>query len=288
MVTKIAASVFPKRHRQLYWRVRGIFGLLRKRNVGLVLKNGIFGKFATSVKLAYKELDSITGRLDYPKADIFMEVESLRGVKRLSACKKEPETVDWIENNVKKGDIFYDIGANVGAYSLVASLLGAGAGKVYAFEPGAATYAVLSRNILLNKVEGKVIPIGLAISDNTALNNLEYSSFTAGEAQHNWGNSAVRNFQPIPSFRLDDFIEIFKIEPPNHIKIDVDGHEMNVLVGATKTLNNPNLKSLLIEIDESVSQSKNIYQLLENAGFSLSSKHFRNSTPTYNCIFIRK
>ena len=282
---KSAKLFFSKRQRLILWRIRVNFSFLRRLSAGS--KAGVFSIAVSSVKLAFKEMDTITGRLDYPKVDIFMELDSLRGIRRLGACNKEPETVAWIEKQVKKGDIFYDIGANVGAFSFVASAEAGDSGKVYAFEPGAATYAVLSRNVFLNNAEGKIIPMGIALSDKTALNKLVYSSITAGEAQHNWGGALEgKKFQFIPSYTTDDFIETFKIEPPNHIKIDVDGHEMNVLLGAKKTLENPKLRSLLIEIDESVAGYKDIFQLLANAGFSLDSKHRRNAT-TFNCIFVR-
>ena len=286
MIVKLGKLLFSKRQRQILWRIRVNFSFLRRLSAGS--KAGVFGIAVSSVKLAFKEMDTITGRLDYLKADIFMELDSLRGIKRLGACTKEPETVEWIETQVKKGDVFYDVGANVGAFSFVASTVAGNNGKVYAFEPGASTYAILSRNVFLNNAEGRIIPMGVAFSDNTVLNKLVYSSITAGEAQHNWGGSSEgKRFQFIPSYKMDDFIEIFKIEPPNHIKIDVDGHEMNVLFGAKKTLENPELRSLLIEIDESAAGYKDIYQLLSNAGFSLDSKHRRNAT-TFNCIFLRK
>ncbi|KKT40658.1 hypothetical protein A2W54_02470 [Candidatus Giovannonibacteria bacterium RIFCSPHIGHO2_02_43_13] len=287
MIVKLAKLLFSKRQRLILWRIRNNFSYSRKKRLNFGSKFGVFGVFVSSVKLAFKEMDIITGRLDYPKTDIFMELDSLRAIRRLGACTKEPETVAWIEAQVKKGDIFYDIGANVGAFSFVASAAAGDNGKVYAFEPGASTYAILSRNVFLNNAEGKVIPIGIAFSDNTALNKLVYSSITAGEAQHNWGGEPEgKKFQFIPSYKMDDFIETFKIEPPNHIKIDVDGHEMNVLLGAKKTLQDHKLCSLLIEIDESVAGYKGIFQLLSNAGFSLDSKHRRNAT-TFNCIFVR-
>src|SRR5262245_25440744 len=74
--------------------------------------------------------------LDYPRSDIYLDVQSSdEYYLRLRSCYKEPETVEWIEKFVRENDVFYDIGANVGAYSLIASRFANGKATVYAFEP---------------------------------------------------------------------------------------------------------------------------------------------------------
>ena len=74
-------------------------------------------------------------RLDWKK-EILLTVKSNMELKtRSNSCKKEPETIDWLTDNLRDGDIFYDVGANVGAYSLVAASINDNI-KVYSFEPG--------------------------------------------------------------------------------------------------------------------------------------------------------
>ena len=66
--------------------------------------------------------------------------------------------MDWIRNYIKPDDIVYDVGANVGAYSLlIGKMVSQGAGKVYAFEPGAANFHSLSRNIEANGLSSNII-----------------------------------------------------------------------------------------------------------------------------------
>jgi hypothetical protein len=60
-------------------------------------------------------------RLDYDRADIYLRVTSKAETFRVKACAKEPFTIDWIHAHLAAGDVLYDIGANVGAYSLVAA-----------------------------------------------------------------------------------------------------------------------------------------------------------------------
>src|SRR5688572_14716010 len=60
-------------------------------------------------------------RLDYDRADIYLRVTSKVEGFRIHACAKEPFTIEWIHGQLRAGDVLYDIGANVGAYSLVAA-----------------------------------------------------------------------------------------------------------------------------------------------------------------------
>jgi len=75
------------------------------------------------------------GRVDYAGAQIHLKLSSPQEVKRLTACAKEPWTIEWIETWLGPGETLYDIGANVGAYSLVAAEQHGGDVSVVAFEP---------------------------------------------------------------------------------------------------------------------------------------------------------
>lgn len=243
----------------------------------------------------FREKFRVVGALDYPKARIFMSVSSRKEARRLSACKKEPETISWLERHLKAGDVLYDIGANVGAYSFVANKICGGNILVYAFEPGFANFASLSANVILNGCQGKVIPFNVALGAETKLLNLNYSSIVPGAARHVLGDQIatwkpgfqVGSFQPVLNYGLDDFIDTFSLKKPNHLKIDVDGGEAEVVVGSSRTLKDLNLKSLLIEIDESLANHSKIINTVESSGFKLESKHPRGKK-VFNYIFVRK
>ena len=73
------------------------------------------------VILFIKNNIKIIKRLDYEHGRIMLEITSKNEYQtRAHSCKKEPETVKWIETHFKEHEVFFDIGANVGAYSLVA------------------------------------------------------------------------------------------------------------------------------------------------------------------------
>jgi FkbM family methyltransferase len=242
-----------------------------------------------------KENINLTGKMDYAHGEIYMVLDSSIQLWRLNACKKEPETVNWIETYFQPGDVMYDIGANVGAYSFVAYKATGGNCKIYAFEPSFTTFAALSKNIFLNGCHEKIIPLHVALAQETNLITFNYSSIAPGAALHSMGkpiNERGQLFQPvfvqpILSYRLDDFFHQFTLTPPNHMKIDVDGAELNVLRGATEILSQPNLRSILIEVDEGQYFTAEIISLLKEKGFQIRSKHPRNQKGVFNYIFER-
>jgi FkbM family methyltransferase len=238
-----------------------------------------------------------TGLLDYPKSPIRMVVDSEAELPRLRSCFKEPETVAWIERSVRSGDVLFDIGANVGAYSLVADRATGGRCTVYAFEPSFSTFAQLSRNVALNGSAGRVIPLLVALSDVNGLVTFNYSSIAPGAALHALGGSVDnlgRPFrpalsQPVLSYRMDDFVAQFGLPAPNHIKLDVDGVELKVLLGAARILANPALRSILVEVEPARPELTEIETLLRGNGFVVQGRypHGPSADSTTNLVFAR-
>ena len=255
------------------------------------------GSLNTSQAVAVKESLRLTGQLDYPHAEIKMVLDSSMQFYRLAACSKEPETVEWIETHVRPGDVFYDIGANVGAYSLVAHAVAGGDCTVYAFEPSYSTFAALSENVRLNHCDGKIVPLHVALSAETKVFTFNYSLVVPGAASHGLDQPIgedlkpfVPSFtQPILSYKLDELIEQFSLLTPNHIKLDVDGSELDVLKGAEKTLSGTGLKSILVEIDEAQQRGEMIRANLERKGFEVKTRHQRRGSASLaNYIFERR
>jgi FkbM family methyltransferase len=238
-----------------------------------------------------------TGRLDYGGGHVELVMESEAELARLNSCAKEPETVAWIEEWVRAGDVVFDVGANVGVYSFVVDRATGGGCRVYAFEPSFSTFAQLSRNVALNRMEGRVIPIPLALSDGNGLVTFHYSSLAAGTALHAIG-AAVGNkglpfvpafVQPVLTRRMDDFIAELPGAAPNHVKLDVDGAELKVLQGAGNALALPTLRTLLIEVEPALPEFPQIVALLESKGLRLRARypHGRGEDSTANCLFTR-
>ena len=194
---------------------------------------------------------TIVHKLDYKKIPIYLHDNI-----RLGSCKKEPDTAKWIET-FSKDDVVFDVGANVGAYSLIMSKY---ARKVYAFEPSVFTFGTLVKNIYTNKASN-ITPLNIALSQSKKIGTFEYSSIDLGSSSHSFGknikNQAYR--QDVLSYSMDSLIEDFGIEPPNHIKLDVDGIEFEILKSAVNTLSKDTFKSLLVEADE---KNKQLFEYL--------------------------
>ena len=248
--------------------------------------------------VAIKERLSIIVRMDYEPHDIYLNADSVTEyITRRNSSKKEPETITWIETYVRPGDVFYDVGANVGAYSFVADRHTSGKVKVYAFEPSFSTFAQLNRNIFLNSCQGRIIPFCIALSSKTDILVLNYSSLTPGAALHALGqplDNLRQTFkpafeQPVLSYRIDDLIKAFEIEKPTHIKLDVDGIELEILKGAEETLRDPALKSILVEIEPSLEMSTQVVEYLKTRGFRIQMvrSHGRSEMATSNYLFVR-
>ena len=214
-----------------------------------------------------------------------------------SLFTKESETINWI-NSFSPGDVLFDIGANVGIYSIYAAALGV---QVVAFEPESQNYAILNRNIYLNNQQNRIIAYNLALSNEIRVNKLYLSRFEAGAALHNFSEAKDWNhqsFDPIfeqgcISITLDEFCKIADFDFPVHIKIDVDGIESKVVEGAKSTLRNDKLRSVLIELNDDLEVDQQLRKLIISYGFKLIEKkhapkydysRFKN---IYNNIFIR-
>ncbi len=183
----------------------------------------------------------------------------------------EPETVRWIDTWLRPGEVVWDIGANIGLYSLYAAL--DPAVRVLAFEPGAASFALLVRNIEANHCSN-VAAYALAFSDATALDLLYMENTAAGHSMHAFAQreTVAKRLDPVFAqsalgFSIDDFFRIFDPPPPTHIKLDVDSIEAKVIRGGRETLRS--VRSVLVEIAsrQDYARRTGVAQLLVQAGF---------------------
>lgn len=246
-------------------------------------------RFRTQVRLKHRL--SPTTKLDYARALIKLKADSMLDVFRARACEKEPETIEWIESYVNKGDVFFDVGANIGAYSLVACAHCKGNVKVLSFEPSFSNYYQLCRNIIVNDFGQSITPYMIALSDSPGLLSFNYRSLEAGSADHWLGESEESSqfvyTQQLLVFSIDHLISEFGFPVPNHIKLDVDGSEYKVICGAEKTLQNNSLKSILVEVRDTDEISRQVDEKLKEANFTLVSKTLRGKGDIWNCVYAR-
>ncbi|MBI1388559.1 MAG: FkbM family methyltransferase [bacterium] len=233
-----------------------------------------------------------------------------------SYSTKEPETLEWIDRYFGADDVFYDIGANIGLYTLYAGVKAKC--KVISFEPESQNYAKLNQNIFINRLSDLVTPYCLALTDRFSfdrfyLNPSDFSGdgapavLAAGGALHSFGETvdyqgeaySPLHKQGMIGVALDDLWMKYSFDFPTKIKIDVDGLEGKIIQGGRQTLNDPRLTSLLIELtaDESHHYAE-IMKFIEECGFQLlppetfnaHSVELQKGTAYANCqnhIFVR-
>ena len=154
---------------------------------------------------------------------------------------------------LRSEDLFLDVGANIGSFTVLASgIVGA---TTWAFEPDPHTALALSRNIELNGLTNRVVVHQTALGDNDGT-----IAFTRGQDTTNHvATVADRNVQIVKQRRLDSLIGNHQ---PIMIKVDVEGHEDAFIRGATQTIQNRSLKVLELE-----SYGKQTLEFLNSAGF---------------------
>lgn len=161
---------------------------------------------------------------------------------------------------VRPGTVFYDVGAHVGFYSLLASAL-VGSGKVFAFEPVPRNLGYLREHLALNCI-ANVDVLPLAVSDRTST-----APFQVGQTSF-MGCLAGKGSIMVPTATLDSLVESGRILPPNYIKMDIEGSELLALQGARGTFQR--YRPVLFLATHSRPIHKECCRLLESWGYECS------------------
>lgn len=181
---------------------------------------------------------------------------------------KEPDTIAWI-NGMAKDAILFDVGANMGQYSMVAAQRGI---TVHAFEPDSQNFALMCRNLALNKLKGHITPWPIALTDQTGLDTFYVTNLMPGGSCNSFGEQVDYHLQP-KKFKfqqgcfgttLNLFCEQRRVKP-NHIKIDVDGLEHKIIAGMDFIL--PGVESVLIELNTRLPEHMAIIDTMKIWGF---------------------
>ena len=207
------------------------------------------------------------------------------------AYEFEPETNEWIKN-FQQDDIFYDIGANIGVYSLLSSKLMNV--KTYAFEPDLMNARIMYENIIKNDVSDLVTIFPVALADRSYSADLYLKTLSYGDALHNLDkkNDMVTDKNEakilIPAFSLDYLVDTLNLDKPTKMKIDVDGIEYRVIQGANNSLDN--VRELIIEWTREENQHVQILDFLEKKGFKLQweSEPHNSYSGTVNALLTKK
>lgn len=195
--------------------------------------------------------------------------------------EKEEGTVRWIRQCVQPGEVFYDIGANIGLYTLMAACRVGASGMVYAFEPHVANVQSLMHNLGLNNVSGQVKVLSCALHDTEGFFDFNYYAAEPGTSMSQLNDARDSHDRPFrPAFAeykygvpLDKLVAAGAVQPAHHIKIDVDGNELLILRGMRQLLMG-NLAPRTIQVEINARHKDELYALMSQLGYRLAEKHF--------------
>ena len=200
----------------------------------------------------------------------------------------EMEEMAFVLHYLDEHDTFYDIGANVGAYTILAGLhVGC---ETFSFEPHPVTFAHLKRNVALGHKESNVFLYNIGLSSEEG--KIKFTSDQ--DTVNHVALPDELNVIEVHVSRLDDL----NISQPSVIKIDVEGFELEVIKGGMNTLSSDRLQVVIIELNGSGRRygysDSDVDQVLRDLGFSPFTYDPFNrellSLDSYNChntIYLR-
>ena len=204
---------------------------------------------------------------------------------------KEPGTIRWLDR-MGPGDVLYDVGANIGCYTLYAAKRGV---KVYAFEPHVGNAWKLMQNIATNGLAGKVSVFTSPLHKERGFGDFFYISTKSGSSGSQLGHTQSENGREFKAEAVESkyalTLDDFGIPKDGYIKIDVDGNEASILRPVASTLRRA--KSIQVEIHPGVDAEPLLpgFKLVERHYTSNGQKQLDAGVPaeqiTHNGVFER-
>jgi len=217
----------------------------------------------------------------------------------------EKDEITFLKKYLRKGDVFIDVGANIGLFSLIASSVIGETGRVISFEPTSKTFNRFLENIQINhfsNIEAHQVAISNTIGE--AKLNIASDGFDAWNSLGIPSAGKVIENETVKTYTLDSFFKTKKeIEKISLIKIDVEGWEIPVIEGAVKLCSKLDAPNLIVEFTDSNAincgySCTDLYNLLVEYGYklytyddasnNLVNEEIRESYPCINIIATKK
>ena len=288
MIKKLSYIIFS-----IFFFLDKIFKIITKRSILIWFNDFVQERSYKSIKILDKEI-----KFFVPNQLLEWRVDTY--------FSKEPETLEWIDSFQEKENlIFWDIGANIGLYSIYNSLKHPKSTTI-AFEPSSSNLRVLTRNISINNLEKNIKVVTTPLTNKKNIfQEMKEVQFVEGGALNSFGEKfdfEGKEFKPTMKYNLlgttiNYFLENSILDIPDYIKIDVDGIEHLILEGGDKFLNNKKVKSLSIEINENFKeQYDKVLNLMNKYEFKLLHKKNRYDifseqgklSKIFNYVFVKQ
>jgi FkbM family methyltransferase len=193
---------------------------------------------------------------------------------------KEPGTVELLRSELRAGDVFYDVGANVGIYTIPAALRVGDRGCVFAFEPHLGNAYSLLDNIRANGLERRVTVVSSALHEAVGFFEFRYRDLGVGSSMSQLESSVDafgEEFVPDATelkfaTTVDELVRSGATAAPAVVKIDVDGNELQVLRGMSDLLRGGQ-PPRAVQVEVNVGERDELLALMDDCGFGLAHRH---------------
>jgi len=184
--------------------------------------------------------------------------------------KYDFDGMNFLLENINESDVFYDIGANIGPFSLLVSLI---TKRIYAFEGHPRTTERLKYNFSLNNINTDRA-LNLAITSNVGY--IQFKDQIGSSVNHILEDSNVG--VTVPATSIDVFSN--ENELPTFIKIDTEGHELEIFRGMANTLALGKIKMISFEANglSTLKDLQEIYETLTKYNYKVGLVDFENKT----------
>ena len=199
--------------------------------------------------------------------------EELRILESAGGAGGEGQVVAQVLAFLKPGDVVYDIGANVGLYTVLLSKTVGDSGRIFAFEPEVGTCEHLVENLKLNHARN-VQWYRKALGERTGQAALFTGSVIGGGSlvsQQGGGHLE----QVVEIAQGDELVAAEKLPAPRAVKIDVEGYEQSVIQGLRRTLSEPTCEMICCEIHPSMLPAGVTPEAILSQVDSLGFKHIQ-------------
>ena len=253
--------------------------MVHKNTIKFILKNGGFEKVVRATcffvndkikrsNISFKKNKSILGKYE------FQTIENDEGIStELQIYEShEPLTTHLMINELKQNMICIDLGSNIGYYAVIESNIVGESGKIFAIEPSPVNFPILKSN-LENQKMNNFLAYNIAIGDKNE--NMEFII----SSKSNWSKIRMNNEKinsedkiiKIPVKTLDSFVQENDIKKIDILRMDVEGFEYNIIVGANNVLEKYKPK-IFVEIHKMYlgkEKTCKIFNDLKNKGYEI-------------------
>lgn len=228
---------------------------------------------------ADRRIATVTGG---PLRGVRLELD-LRSEKHFWLGTHETEVQSWIVDKVKPGWVVYDIGANLGYFTALLSRVVGTDGRVIAFEPDPYNTERLRRTVDLNALRNVQLEVAAVTDRGGSIDFVAGRDTVSTVRLRDIDGPEEGEVMSVPAVTIDDLVEQQRCPSPQLIKIDVEGHEVQVLEGAVQVLKSYH-PLILCEV-HSAESANSVLATLSTSGYDMY--HLEQGSPALSCTTTR-